>query len=329
MSNNFSIKSILSENINITPKDINKNISQSLLTILKNKIGNKCIKDGYVIKDSIQIIKFSAGEIIAEHFTGDVRFKVLYTATLYNPAENSEIECTIVNKNKMGLLGEAGEGDVKPISILLSKQHHYTKDFFKNVNIGDTRRVKVLGKKFELYETQIFVIGELLNDNLSGGNIKNENICSNIKSKDDIQIWITLYLNNNLHTNTLGIDTDKFRQFNEIIQNVEQNDNWENLSDPEKTYIILQKCKNIKNNNNLDDDITSYKHIKSGSLLDLKSNNDKGNNIAHIENQSTGNVTSFIDSDNELIDSDNELIDSGSESDGSDDLKLSRNIINI
>lgn len=317
MSNNFSIKSILSENINITPKDINKKIPQSLLNILKNKIGNKCIKDGYVIKDSIQIIKYSAGEIIAEHFTGDVRFKVLYTATLYNPAENSEIECTIVNKNKMGLLGEAGEGDVKPISILLSKQHHYTKDFFKNVNIGEVRRIKVLGKKFELYENQIFVIGQLVNDKLSGGNIKNDNICQNIKSKDDIQIWITLYLNNNLHTNTLGIDTDKLRQFNEIIKNVEQTENWESLSDHEKTYTILQQCKNIKNNNKLDEDVTSYKHIKSGSLLDLKSNN--------IGNE---NVTSFIDSDNELIDSDNELIDSDSDSDDSD-LKLSRNIINM
>ena len=319
MSNNFSIKSILSENINITPKDINKNISKSLLNILKNKIGNKCIKDGYVIKDSIKIIKYSAGEIIAEHFTGDVRFKVLYMATLYNPAENSEIECTIVNKNKMGLLGEAGEGDVKPISILLSKQHHYTKDFFKNVNIGDICRVKVLGKKFELYENQIFVIGQLVNDKLSGGNIKNDNICSNIKSKDEIQIWITLYLNNNLHTNTLGIDTDKFRQFNEIIKNVEQNENWENLSDHEKTYTILQECKNIKNNNKLDDDITSYKHIKSGSLLNLKSSNTIDNEC----DVSNGNVTSFIDSDNEMI-------DSVSDSEDSDcDLKLSRNIINI
>ena len=114
--------------IHIRPSNINKNLKINLLENLKDKVGNKCIKEGYVLKDSIKIVKYSAGIIHAAHFNGDIRYKIIYTAQIYNPVEKTEIICNIVNKNKMGILAEAGEISPAPISILVSKQHHNGKD---------------------------------------------------------------------------------------------------------------------------------------------------------------------------------------------------------
>ena len=200
----IAIKCILTEIIHLKMNKI-PNIKDALLDILKKKIGNKCIKDGFVIENSIEIIKYSIGEIIADHFTGEVRYKVLYTAYVYNPPENSEITCTVKNKNKMGILAEAGfinESIPSPLSILLSKQHHINNDLFNSINVGDIITIKVIGKRFELYEQQIFIIGKLLNiGNILQSCGKKIFTVNKINEIDDINIWINHYINNNDYKN--------------------------------------------------------------------------------------------------------------------------------
>ena len=51
------IKTILIKDVVIEGSKLNKNINDTILKILKNKIEDKCLDKGFVKKDSVNIIK--------------------------------------------------------------------------------------------------------------------------------------------------------------------------------------------------------------------------------------------------------------------------------
>ena len=320
----IAIKCILTEIVHIKINKV-KNIKDTLLSILKNKIGNKCIKDGFVIENSIEIIKYSIGEIIADHFTGEVRYKVLYTAFVYNPPENSEITCTVKNKNKMGILAEAGfinENIPSPLSILLSKQHHINNDLFNNVYVGDIITIKVVGKRFELYEQQIFIIGKLINiGNLlqSGGN--NIMVVSKNNESDDINIWINHYINGkNYKSDELsGKDPTKHKLFLNTIENLEKIDpNWFDSDDNYKINKIIKQYKeNISIENNKLEEIGESETFNSISAPIFRNKSIVNKSLREIEKSESDD--DYYQENGDLYDIND--CDYMSDSDGEDPLK--------
>ncbi len=151
------ITSILNESITLQSDKITSNIDSVILRELKNTVGNKCGSHGYIDKDSISIIKRSIGKLNSSHLNGSLGYEVSYKANVCNPVEGSLVTCEVVNKNKMGLLASA-----PPLSIVLARQHHPDTEAFEKVNIGDTITIKVIGKRFELFDEQITAIGELI-----------------------------------------------------------------------------------------------------------------------------------------------------------------------
>lgn len=145
-----------------------KNIDIMLKYALKNKIGNKCIKDGYVLEDSINILKRSLGKINTSFFDGSCSFDVKYTAKICNPKEGSIINVQYVDHNKMGILAKK-KGT--PLNIVIPKQLHTDKQLFElienkiNNNEEINIKMQVIGKRFEKYDTEIFVIGKLIDIN--------------------------------------------------------------------------------------------------------------------------------------------------------------------
>ena len=73
------------------------------------------------------------------------------------------IECKISSVTKVGIRAVLNDiNDVSPFVIFLSRDHHYNNKEFSKKNIDDIINVKVLGKRFELYDDLISVIGELM-----------------------------------------------------------------------------------------------------------------------------------------------------------------------
>jgi DNA-directed RNA polymerase subunit E'/Rpb7 len=138
---------------------ISENIDNSLLFQLKKDIGNKCINEGYIDKDSIQILKRSIGKINSSHLNGSVNFDIEYTANVCNPREGDIISCKVLDINTMGLLTESS-----PLTIVLPRDHHTDDPNFKEVSIGDEIRVSIIGSRFDLYDTQITAIGKLVSN---------------------------------------------------------------------------------------------------------------------------------------------------------------------
>ena len=148
---------LLKECILISPDNFNNNINKYIEENLKNKIEEKCIAEGYVKKDSINIIKKSIGSVKGNQFNGYIHYDLLYTALVCNPKNSTIIKCKVkLVNNKLGLLGNNG-----PLTIIVGKQLHNNPDLLDNINIDDIVEVKVIETKYSLNDKEIKILAKL------------------------------------------------------------------------------------------------------------------------------------------------------------------------
>ena len=165
---NIYCLNILNEKVGILPSDLNnkKDIVNIIDEKLKRKIEGKCIKQGYVKKNSVKIINRSVGKIYDGHFTGDIVYKIKFSVEVCNPPESQIIDCVVYNINKMGILAGIGKNPKdSPLTILLPRHQHQEKDLFKELSVGDSISVEIIGKKFELNDNKIHIVASLINKN--------------------------------------------------------------------------------------------------------------------------------------------------------------------
>lgn len=159
MSNIFS-EQICSKKISISPSELNNNkdIDALICDKIKNSIGNRCINEGYVDKDTIKIIRRSIGKINAIHFNGNINYNVEYVANICNPYKNMKINnCEVKNINKMGIMAIN-----KPLNIVIARQHHEDQEGFDEIKIGDKISIIIIGLRYELNDKEITVVGKLV-----------------------------------------------------------------------------------------------------------------------------------------------------------------------
>lgn len=142
--------------ISMDPIEMADNIEEILLEKIKNKIGNKCSKDGYITRDSIKIISRSFGKLNTSHFKGTIRFETLLSVDICNPIEGDKTNCKIISINKMGILAEN-----PPLTIVIARQHHSNKTNIDNKQVGNIIEATIIAKRFELYDDKITVICQL------------------------------------------------------------------------------------------------------------------------------------------------------------------------
>lgn len=164
----------------LLPTEINRNFEETLLKKIKKSLENVCSKHGYIKNDSIKIIKRSIGSFKKEHFNGNIIFDLECIAEICNPAQGSIIKCKVKAKNSLGILAE-GFYDKNPIlEIIIPKisagiQSEINID---KVMIGDEIVIEVCGKKFQLFDKNISIIGRALKN-------KDEVIKTVIEKDDD------------------------------------------------------------------------------------------------------------------------------------------------
>ena len=146
----------------ITPQSLNKKIDKEVLKKLKENYEGKCSKVGYIKKDSIEVINRTIGEMEMGQFNGNIIYNVEYVADVCNPAEMTPIDVKVISINKIGILCVYGDSDNQPLKVLLPRQSHLENEDFKDIEVGDKITIEVIGKKFELNETFISVVGKLL-----------------------------------------------------------------------------------------------------------------------------------------------------------------------
>ena len=162
-SNKELYKTIVKEDyIYLKPTDLNFKIDNIILSKLKRKIEGKCIKEGYIIPDSVIIQSRTLGMINNASFDGMTTYKVTFTCNICNPINGQVIRCKVGNIDKSQVICYIDEEEISPIEIYLFKQHHIGNEEYSSLKNGDIVSVKIGGSKWEFESTQIISIAQLI-----------------------------------------------------------------------------------------------------------------------------------------------------------------------
>ena len=193
MQDNLFVKNEGQCNTVILAHEISHNITEILTRKIKEELEGICVNDGYIKKDSIQIVSKSMGKSLVSFFNGSISYTIKYTSDVCNPLQNAIIKATVSTITKMGILAYGGEVmENSPLNILLAVQHHQDNENFSKLQEKDVIYVKVLGKRFEYGDTQISIIGLLDEKPDTVNNTNNDNDNDN-KKKTETKNTITYF----------------------------------------------------------------------------------------------------------------------------------------
>ena len=176
---NIYFESLIKQRVIIQAKYLNNKINQYIIDYLKNKFEGRCISEGYIQQETIEIVNKSIGAMSGSRFTGDVTYDILYKAKICNPLVNNIIECQVKFINKLGLLCNNG-----PITIIVGRQFHNNQKLLDVINVGDIIKVSIIDKKFSLNDKIIEVTARLTSDIVNNSSQQNL-VLGDITTLDD------------------------------------------------------------------------------------------------------------------------------------------------
>lgn len=157
--------------VQLAPYELNKDIEERLLQTLRKNLEGTCSRFGYIMPGSLQIVKRSAGIFMKQHFNGHIRFELVCKARVCNPAQGAVYRAVVRQKNALGIQAEsmlyeededgAGDANVPVLDIIIPRKSagiHSDIDL-DLVEVGSTLHVQVLGKRFQLHDSKISIVG--------------------------------------------------------------------------------------------------------------------------------------------------------------------------
>jgi DNA-directed RNA polymerase subunit E'/Rpb7 len=166
---NIFYRVLLNDRIKVAPKYLSKEFRSHIVKKLKEGVEGVCSKHGYVKTDSIELYKVTPGNIELISLNGNIVFDVYYYADVCNPLIGNTLKAKVTNVNKFGILAESSN----ILEIIIAKNSvnivHDTQIDLEQIQIGDTIMVEVLGKKFELNDKKISIVGKVVSGTTSTG----------------------------------------------------------------------------------------------------------------------------------------------------------------
>jgi len=154
--------------VQLYPEEMDAKFQERILEKLNEEYEGICSKYGYIKPKSIEIIKRSCGSLQKAYFNGSIRFELLCRAEVCNPAQESIVEAIVKNKNQLGILAESYvEFNNEQIAILdiiipIKSAGIISQVNLEQIQIGDLIHVEVMGKKYQMKDRKISIIGRVI-----------------------------------------------------------------------------------------------------------------------------------------------------------------------
>jgi len=150
---------LITKTITLPITAIGNNISETIENIIKINFEGKCIVEGYIKPNSSKIITYSSGVI---NRGNRVSFEAVFECETCFPVEGMLISCVAKNITKAGIKAESDKEVPSPIVVFIARDHHFNNAYFNEIKEGDKFNVRVIGQRFELNDTYISIIGEII-----------------------------------------------------------------------------------------------------------------------------------------------------------------------
>jgi DNA-directed RNA polymerase subunit E'/Rpb7 len=151
--------------IELTPNDLIDDFNTIIQEKLQAKLEGICTRYGYIKPGSLEIVRRSSGKFVKQHFNGHIHFDMICKGEVCNPPKGLIVEARVKNKNTLGLLAEGmmviNNEKIPILDIIIPKKAAgiLSEIDIDEVEIGDTVNVMIMGKRFQLNDIKISIIG--------------------------------------------------------------------------------------------------------------------------------------------------------------------------
>lgn len=135
-----------------------ENVNDEITNKIKNKIGDKCNKNGFVFKDSIELIQRSKFEIPNEDLKVKYITNVYYKLKIVNPEIGQKIKSRVESQNSFGILCKPIDNEL-PFDIFIPND---TREKNSKISNNEEVEVEVIAKNFEEHDEKITIIAKIL-----------------------------------------------------------------------------------------------------------------------------------------------------------------------
>jgi DNA-directed RNA polymerase subunit E'/Rpb7 len=152
------IKSLLTMKVNLKMNEVGQNIKQNLERTISRRSEGKCIAEGFIRPNSIQVVNYSSGVVNNDN----IEFHTTFECMVCYPVEGMLLECETKTITKAGIHAEVidDQGNM-PITVFVARDHHFTDKHFATIVENTKITVRVVGVRFELNDPYICVIGTM------------------------------------------------------------------------------------------------------------------------------------------------------------------------
>lgn len=139
-------------------------IEDHLKEVVSREIDGKCIPQGFVKPGSCSLQCYSTGTFAA----GNIQFVLNIECMICCPKEGMMISCVAKTVTQAGIRAYALM-EPSPVVIYVSREMHdidsknrLMTNSMESIKPGDVIQIRVIGKRFELNDKHVSVIGELV-----------------------------------------------------------------------------------------------------------------------------------------------------------------------
>jgi len=131
-------------------------MSEQLTQFVSNQISGKCIPEGFVKSQSCHLQSYSIGTFSA----GNIVFHLDVECMMCSPKEGDIMHCIAKTVTQAGIRAHACT-EPSPVVIYISREMQESQSrTMDSVKPGDRLVVRVIGKRFELNDKHVSIIGE-------------------------------------------------------------------------------------------------------------------------------------------------------------------------
>lgn len=190
MNPDFYVETLIKKNILLENNEVfgkTEEITKRIEEYINNKWGNKCIDEGFLLKDSIKVIGRSKGKIDGNTLGKLVSYDVEFKGQLCMPADGDVLKVRISNINNFAL-----QCNDYPLEIYVSTDLHNDKSLFNQFKKNDLIEIIVCNANFKINTDKIIVLAklkkdtkELINKKNNINNLINEDETSEVEDDED------------------------------------------------------------------------------------------------------------------------------------------------
>lgn len=152
-------RTLVSKSVSLEMKYVGTNIRTVLEEKVRGMYEGKCCLEGFIKSGSINVINYSSGIIKGS----TVIFEVVFECQTAFPVEGQLIHCVAKNITKAGIRGESVSESPSPFVVFVARDHQVENPLFTEIKEEDDFMARVVGQRFELNDTYISIIAELVN----------------------------------------------------------------------------------------------------------------------------------------------------------------------